>query len=93
MVGRRERGPVTGTTSLILAGEPGEEGSARGEGSEASENVNVAAEEAAFRIEEAAEYGEGDTWVVLEAVMPGTLTKTFFWFSVFSFSLWLPSTR
>ncbi len=90
MVGRRERGPVTGTTSLILAGEPGEEGSARGEGSEASENV--AAEEAAFRIEEAAEYGEGDTWVVLEAVMPGTLTKTFFWFSVFSFSLWLLST-
>ena len=66
---------MTGTTSLNLAGEPGEESMARGESSKASEEEGVVATlAAALRIDAAAEYGEGEAWVVAEAVMPGTET-------------------
>ena len=64
---------MTGTTSLSLAGEAGEEGRARGESSKASEEEGVVATLAALRIEEAAENEEGEAWVVMAAaVMPGT---------------------
>ena len=66
---------MTGTTSLSLAGEPGEEGRALGESTRASEEEGMLAILfAALGIDEAPEYGEDRPWVVAEAVMPGTET-------------------
>ena len=72
---------MTGTTSLSLAGEPGEDGRARGESSTFSEEGRVVATLATLRIDEAAEYGKGEAWVVAEAVMPGTQTGSCLAFS------------
>ena len=62
---------MTGTTSFSLAGEPGDDGRARGESSRFSEGGCVVG---TLRFDAAAEYGLGEAWVVAEAVMPATQT-------------------